>query len=258
MGVNSYDEVDPSNPDIYIKPRPGKYGWKPIELTKEYLRAQDKVNCDPENLLKTDNEREENLKEHMTWYQDASKWSQVRDLESANEARMQADYFKSFDPWFDLNERLSDAVKCEDEEDITYLKQMIEQIGGPPPSLKEKVNEFGYVPLNSIYSLTLSNERLEELIRQTASDKYAEYNRKVGLYNKLLDIEEGKYGEDRVAEEEWVRQAQASRYRSQVAWLAEKRKVADAGRVQARKEAMDKDRKVSVLGNSLFFCLGCL
>lgn len=241
LGVSSLDEIDPYSPDVYIKPRPGKYGWKPIELTKEYKRARDRSSVQ----TMTDNEREENLKVHKQLYEDSVKLNRLGDRESASKARIESNERMDADPWFNLNERMEEAVKIKDEEEISYLKEMIEKMGGPPPSLKDKVNENGYVPVSSIYSLTLSNDRLDRLINDYKKEEQMELLRKDMVLKELEEIDEAKY-DTREEDELWVAEMAEKRYWDRVYWMGEKVPV-NKYLVENRKEKMDKERKVSCI-----------
>ena len=241
MGVNSLDELDAYSPDVYVKPRPGKYGWKPIELTREYKHAMD---AKTEQVM-SDNEREENLKIHVQLYEDSVRLNKLGDRESGREARIESDKRAEADPWFDLNERMYEAVKVSDSEEVTYLKGMIEKIKGPPPSLKDKVNEDGYVPPSSMYSLTLSNERLEELIKEYDNDQISELQRQDSIVRSLENIEWDKY-DTREEDEIWVKEMADERYWDRIRWLGETA-TKNEDYLEYRKEVLDEERKVSVV-----------
>jgi ApaG protein len=188
-----------------------------------------------------DNEREENLKIHKQLYEDSVKMNRLGDRESASKARIESNERMDADPWFNLNERMEEAVKLQDEEEISYLKEMIEKFGGPPPSLKDKVNEKGYVPVSSIYSLTLSNDRLERLINDYKKEEQMELLRKDMVLKELEDIDEAKY-DTREQDEMWVAEMAEQRYWDRIYWMGEKVPV-NQDLVENRKEKMDKERK---------------
>jgi hypothetical protein len=258
MGVSSLSEVDPYSPDVYIKPRPGKYGWKPLELTKEYKRVMDS------KLVQTmkDEEREENRKYHVQFYEESVMLNRLGDYETGREARMESDKRKDADPWYDLNERMWDAVKTEDQEEISYLKDLIEKVGGPPPSLKDKVNEEGYVPLSSIYSWTLSNQRLEELIRDYNDPGYEEWERQISVVRSMKDVDRKAFMESdkkKELDEEAVRKIARERAKSRVRWVGGLDSYGmEEWEVGERMAEKDEERKVSWCCCLLSFCSRCL
>lgn len=167
-------EIDPYDPNPYIKPRPGKYGWKDETKGTEGLSTVEaeeamRVKVDAEIAAKgqtmTDSEREENLNIIRRLRQnDVRMLRKSGDLLGSAEAASDANAREAADPWFGLNERLGDAVKY-DTEDAAALKELIAKVGGPPPQLvKYADNARGYVLRTEVIGMTISNERLEKMI----------------------------------------------------------------------------------------------
>ena len=170
-------EINPWDPNPYIKPRPGKYGWdkQTYEETGGKVRSMQEAQelmsrmTDEEIMARgnpmTMSEREENLNIIRRLRQnDVPLLRRTGDHLSMVEAAADANAREKADPWYDLNERLGDAIKY-DTEDVEHLKKLIDRVGGPPPQLvKYASHPRGYVKRTEIIGMSLSNERLERLI----------------------------------------------------------------------------------------------
>jgi len=169
-------EIDPWDPNPYIKPRPGKYGWDNKDETSEnkdisMMEAQELLSklSDEEiatrGQIMTDSEREENLTVIRRIRQnDVPELNRSGDVLGAAEAAADANAREKSDPWYDLNERLGDAIKY-DTEEAAPIKELIAKVGGPPPQLvKFADNERGYILRTEIIGMAISNERLEKMI----------------------------------------------------------------------------------------------
>jgi ApaG protein len=170
-------DINPWDPNPYIKPRPGKYGWdkQAYETTGGKVRSMQEAQelmsrmTDDEIMAKgnpmTMSEREENLNIIRRLRQnDVPLLRRSGDQLAMVEAAADANAREKADPWYDLNERLGDAIKY-DTEDVEHLKVLIDKVGGPPPQLvKYASHPRGYVKRTEIIGMSLSNERLERLI----------------------------------------------------------------------------------------------
>lgn len=168
-------EIDPWDPNPYIKPRPGKYGW--TDNTKQVIAQQEeaaKVVNDEELAVvgqrMDDTEREENLNVvRRLRLNDVPMLRRSGDLLASAEAAADANAREKADPWFDLNERLGDAIKY-DTEDVDKLKALMTKVGGPPPQLvKYADHPRGYVLRTEVIGMNVSNNRLEKMIDRMAS-----------------------------------------------------------------------------------------
>lgn len=168
-------DIDPWDPNPYIKPRPGKYGWDSKDENAEnkisMLEAQELLNTlsDEEiasrGQVMTDSEREENLDVIRRIRQtDVPTLNRSGDVLGAAESAADANAREKADPWYGLNERLGDAIKY-DTEEVEPIKELIEKVGGPPPQLiKYASNERGFVLRTEIIGMAISNARLEKMI----------------------------------------------------------------------------------------------
>ncbi|KAL7484116.1 hypothetical protein ACHAW6_009761 [Cyclotella cf. meneghiniana] len=239
MGVSSIDEIDPWSPDVYIKPRPGKYGWTAIEQTKEYLHKMDSTTVQ----TLSDNEREENLRMYKQLYEESVMLTKLGDFEGSDEARFESNKRRKADPWFGLNERMEEAVKIDDTEEIQYLKTMLDKVRGPPPSLKDKVNDEGYVPEYHIFGITLSNDRLETLIESVEDEIDRENSRQRSALWELSNIAHKEATkQDREQEIAEAKEAYSQRFWHRVGMVGYRRKPYEE-EMQWKKEEMDKERK---------------
>eukprot|EP00581_Thalassiosira_minuscula_P019331 CAMPEP_0183713888 /NCGR_PEP_ID=MMETSP0737-20130205/8614_1 /TAXON_ID=385413 /ORGANISM="Thalassiosira miniscula, Strain CCMP1093" /LENGTH=833 /DNA_ID=CAMNT_0025942751 /DNA_START=75 /DNA_END=2576 /DNA_ORIENTATION=+ len=202
-------EIDPWDPNPYIKPRPGKYGWDDKDSGKNILKMKDDMSkmSDEEIVAKgqtmTDSEREENLNVIRRLRQnDVPMLRRSGDLLAAAEAAADANAREKEDPWFDLNERLGDAIKYETE-DPERLKMLIDKVGGPPPQLvKYADHPRGYVLRTEVLGFAISNERLERMIDRRAAmeDEAREEARKEAVRRDLSNLDNPIKEENDLAE----------------------------------------------------------
>ena len=177
-------EINPWDPNPYIKPRPGKYGWdkqtleesggkvRSMQEARELMSRMTDEEIAARGNPMTTSEREENLNVIRRLRQnDVPLLRRTGDHLAMVEAAADANAREKADPWYDLNERLGDAIKY-DTEDVEHLKMLIERVGGPPPQLVKYANHpRGYVKRTEIIGMSLSNERLERLIDRRESMK---------------------------------------------------------------------------------------
>jgi ApaG protein len=170
-------DIDPWDPNPYIKPRPGKYNWDAQDLqssggrVRSMQEAQELMSkmSDEEIVSRgqpmTTSEREENLNVIRRLRQhDVPLLRRSGDIVAMTEAANDANERERADPWYELNERLSDAIKY-DTEDPDHVRMLIDRVGGPPPQLIEyAANPRGYVKRTEIIGMSVSNERLERMI----------------------------------------------------------------------------------------------
>lgn len=202
-------EIDPWDPNPYIKPRPGKYGWegKDNREALSMAEAQELLSkmSDDEIMEKGTNplgesERTENLDIIRRLRQtDVPTLRRAGDFMAMNEAAMDAGEREKSDPWFELNERLGDAIKY-DTEDVEKLKVLIDKVGGPPPQLvKYADNARGYITRSEIIGMAISNDRLERMIdRREAYDNAVnrENSRKEQVRKQMAKMENPKANEE--------------------------------------------------------------
>ncbi|KAL7532541.1 hypothetical protein ACHAXR_004695 [Thalassiosira sp. AJA248-18] len=207
-------EIDPWDPNPYIKPRPGKYGWDDNKAAIDEAEAKKKIISDEEIAARgqfmSDSEREENLNVIRRLRQnDVPILRKAGDLLGAAEGASDAAEREKADPWYDLNERLGDAIKY-DTEDVEHLKTLIEKVGGPPPQLvKYADNPRGYVLRTEIIGMVMSNKRLEQMLdrRSTLEDEAREEQRRESVRKQMSKLENPLKEESDLAEiEEIARQ----------------------------------------------------
>ncbi|KAL7498068.1 hypothetical protein ACHAWT_009830 [Skeletonema menzelii] len=210
--LGGVENIDPWNPNPYIKPRPGKYGWSDTNVS-----ATESLPVDLKQDM-TSSERDENLQTIRRLRQDdIPLLTRTGDNLGAAEACRDADAREAADPWYGLNERLGDAIKY-GTEDVDTLRNLIEQVGGPPPLLaKYAAHPRGYVIRSEIIGMNLSNQRLEKMIERRSSGLDSEENearRQEALRKQMKNLENPTSYEDEVAEiRELNRQRQEEYYR---------------------------------------------
>ena len=209
--LGGVDNIDPWNPNPYIKPRPGKYGWSDTNASAANLSYDVKQDM-------TSSERDENLQTIRRLRQnDIPLLTRTGDNLGAAEACRDADSREAADPWYGLNERLGDAIKF-GTEDVDTLKTLIDQVGGPPPMLaKYAANPRGYVVRSEIIGMNLSNQRLGKMIDRRESGLDSEDNekrRQEAVRKQMKNLENPTSYEDEVAEiRELNRKRQEEYYR---------------------------------------------
>ena len=170
-------DINPWDPNPYIKPRPGKYNWdeqnaatsggrvRSMQEAQEIMSRMSDDEIVRRGQPMTTSEREENLNVIRRLRQhDVPLLKRSGDIVAMTEAAADANEREKADPWYDLNERLSDAIKYETE-DPDHVRMLIEKVGGPPPQLiKYASDPRGYVKRTEIIGMSVSNERLERMI----------------------------------------------------------------------------------------------
>merc|ERR1719253_1093937 len=107
-------DFDPWDPNPYIRPRPGKYGWKDEDDERGRLAAREASDAAiaAAGQVMSDAEREENLDAIRNLRQTVVPEAMaMRDQLEAAKASSEANAREEKDPWFQLNQRLADAVK---------------------------------------------------------------------------------------------------------------------------------------------------
>lgn len=187
-------KLDPWDPNPIIKPRPSRY-FRDEEQKKKLQITKD----DDKSLVQTmsADERKENLnvmrqirksdlpdlrmrKDHAGW------------VEANND--MKRRYEK--DPWFGVNERLRDAVQLgEPEEEIQYLRDLAEKVGGPPPGID--VGSKGYALHTEIYDIGISPSRAASMLeREIRAERSARGRAMMAERRKNMEKEQRQYEED--------------------------------------------------------------
>ncbi|EED92042.1 predicted protein [Thalassiosira pseudonana CCMP1335] len=239
IGKSSIKDIDPWDPNVYIKPRPGKYGWEPIQqIDTEQIRLADS------KLVQrmSDGERDDNLKMIKQLWEEGNMLAKFGDEDGAAEARKTSMEKRAADPWYGLNERLEEAVQLEEVEEVEYLQGLIAKVGGAPPALKKaESHPRGYVLESDIVGIPLSNARLQRMIDQTEAELGREERRKERINRDLKELENPQ--KDTFAEEEAeIREIARERAEKSLQILATKG-LPDEERVQKKKEDFDKARK---------------
>jgi len=224
--------IDPWDPNPYIKPRPGKYGWADKNDDQNLFAAKERAATPSDEEIAqrgqflSDAEREENLTTIRDLRQNVvpELTRQGRSLE-AIEGAADANEREMKDPWFRLNERLGDAIKYGTDDPDT-LRTLMTKVGGPPPQLIPLADHpRGYVLRTEVIGMALSNERLERLIdRRTATDDAVrEERRREAARNDLAKLDNPAKEEAERAElaeirrqrkENWLRNVLAVESRS--------------------------------------------
>lgn len=83
-----------------------------------------------------------------------------RDYAGWVEARKDLKKRQASDPWFDLNDKLKDAVQLDETDEVARLKKLIEKVGGPPPGVKPSRE---YAVITDIYDTAMSLSRAESI-----------------------------------------------------------------------------------------------
>lgn len=146
-------DIDPWDPNPYIKPRPGKYNWdeqnvavsggkvRSMQEAQELMSRMSDADIIARGQPMTTAEREENLDIIRRLRQhDVPLLKRNGDIVAMTEAAADANEREKADPWYDLNERLADAIKYETE-DVEHIKMLIDKVGGPPPLLVKYAND---------------------------------------------------------------------------------------------------------------------
>jgi len=169
--------LDPFDPDPPIKPRPGKYGWKSVE--RELKTVPD------ESIVQTmsQSEREENLNiMRRLRNNEIPILLRARDDAGYLDANNDLTSRERSDPWYALNERLTEAVKLDKTEEIAKLRKLIDKVGGPPPQLVKYANHpRGYVLHSEVYAKPLSASRLQRIIERNEQIDARERSRLVAI-----------------------------------------------------------------------------
>ncbi|KAL7544994.1 hypothetical protein ACHAWF_008367 [Thalassiosira exigua] len=203
-------EIDPWNPNPYIKPRPGKYGWKDpsppspsAELSHDGPGRPGDEDVAARGQTMTDSERQENLEAIRKLRRtDVPNFRRAGDLLAAAEGASRAAAMEKADPWYELNERLGDAIKF-GIEDVEHLQALVAKVGGPPPPLvKYADNPRGYVLRTEIIGMQMSNERLERMIDRRAAwdDETREEQRKEAVRKQMAKLDDPQREESELAE----------------------------------------------------------
>jgi ApaG protein len=152
-------KLDPDDPNPLIKPRPSRY------FRKEEVEAN-RIPDDQLVQTMSADERKENLtvmrqirksdlpdlrmrKDHAGW------------VEANNDLKRR--YAR--DPWFDVNERLRDAIQLGEPQDkIDHLIALVQQVDGPPPDID--MNNKPYAVHTEIYDIGISASRAASMVEE--------------------------------------------------------------------------------------------
>ena len=190
-------KLDPWDPNPLIKPRPSRYfkdtGGESGSLTSN-------VDVVPDDQLvqsMSQEERGENLqvmrqirkndlpdlrrrKDHAGW------------VEANNDLKRRL----AKDPWFNVNERLRDAIQLGLPDDqIRYLQDLAQRLGGPPPGIT--IGAKGYAVHTEIYDIGLSPSQAAAVMeREIRLERAARGRAMMAERKKNLEKEQRQYEED--------------------------------------------------------------
>jgi ApaG protein len=184
-------QLDPWDPNPLIKPRPSKY----FKETPEALAI---IPDDQLVQTMTAEERKENLtvmrqiqkndlpdlrrrKDHPGW------------VEANNDLKRRI----RKDPWFNINERLRNAIQLgEPEENISKLKELAAKVGGPPPGIT--VNPAtGYAVHTEIYDIGITPSRAAAVLeREIRLDRAARGRAMMAEAKKNMEKLQRQYEDD--------------------------------------------------------------
>jgi len=183
-------KLDPDDPNPLIKPRPSRY------FRKEDVEAN-RIPDDQLVQTMSSDERKENLtvmrqirksdlpdlrmrKDHAGW------------VEANNDLKRR--YAR--DPWFDINERLRDAIQLgEPQEKIDNLLALSKKIDGPPPDID--MNKKQYAVHTEIYDIGISASRASSMVEEEIRVERAARGRAMmGERRKNEEKEKLQYEED--------------------------------------------------------------
>lgn len=183
-------KLDPWDPNPLIKPRPSRY-------FREETSIKQTIPDDQLVQSMSQDERKENLnimrqirksdlpdlrmrKDHAGW------------VEANNDLKRRIEK----DPWFNVNERLKDAIQLDQgEEKIKYLQDLAAKLGGPPPGID--VGPKGYAVHTEIYEIGLSPRRAASVLdRQVREERAARGRAMMAERQKNLEKAQRQYEED--------------------------------------------------------------
>ena len=154
-------KLDPYDPNPAIKPRPGRYGFRPVDevvipddqLVQSMSADERKENLEAMRQIKNNDLADLRLrKDHAGW------------VEANNDLKKR----EQADPWFGLNDRLREAYQLGEDDTVTYLQGLIDKVGGPPQGLA--VGPRGYALHTGIYDIGMSPGRQASMIEQEIID----------------------------------------------------------------------------------------
>jgi len=154
-------KLDPFDPNPYIKPRPGRYGFR-----EDISAAPATPDADLEQTM-TDDERAENLTiMRKIKKEDLEELRMRKDHAGWIEANAEMTRRENSDPWFALNERSREAYQLGDEEELQRLQALVKKVGGAPPGVPVD-EKRGYTVYTEIMAIPISKERAESQREQS-------------------------------------------------------------------------------------------
>jgi len=152
-------KLDPDDPNPLIKPRPSRY----------FRKEEAEANRIPDDQLVQSMSADER-KENLTVMRQIRK-SDLPDLrmrkDHAGWVEANNDLKRRYarDPWFDVNERLRDAIQLgEPQEKVDGLIALSKKIGGPPPDID--MNNKEYAVHTEIYDIGISASRASSMVEE--------------------------------------------------------------------------------------------
>jgi len=177
-------DLDPYDPNPYIKPRPSlTFEEKEVELKEadmvQTMTAEERV----ENLEIMRRIHIEELPD-LQLRKDYAGWVELNNDFKRREAA---------DPWFAVNERLEEAIQLdEDPAKIAKLQELARMAGGPPTNVDTKgIKKRGYANHMEIFDYELFNDtRIESLLEERIRKERKEQNRALIAERKANELEE--------------------------------------------------------------------
>jgi len=180
-------KLDPSDPNPLIKPRPSRYFKDQEEAIPDDSLVQ-KMSSDErkENLSVMRQIRKSDLPD-LRMRKDHAGW-----VEANNDLKRRYER----DPWFGVNERLREAIQLgESEENVSYLTDLAEKLGGPPEGID--LGARGFAVHTEIYDIGISPTRAASLLdREIRTDRAARGRAMMAERRKNLEQAQQQYEED--------------------------------------------------------------
>jgi len=183
-------KLDPYDPNPYIKPRPGRYGFREdLSLVEAVPDAELKQTMNEE-------ERTENLKMmRKIKNEDLEELRMRKDHAGYMEANEDLTRREASDPWYALNERSREAYQLGDMEELDRLRGLVKKVGGPPPGVPED-EKRGYTVYTEIMDIPITKERAESQREQRILEERVQRGKSMIAERKKNQEKEQKLWEE--------------------------------------------------------------
>jgi len=184
-------KLDPYDPNPVIKPRPSRYFKEPVDgperVPDDQLVQTMSADERKENLSVMRQIRKSDLPD-LRMRKDYAGW-----VEANNELKRRV----ASDPWFDVNERLRDAIQLgADEGKVKALQALAEKVGGPPPGLTVSKSR-GYIDHTEIYDIGISAGRAAAVLeREIRAERVARGRAMMAERRKNMEKAQQQFEED--------------------------------------------------------------